>query len=244
MHKTEGHKHLKHQARATTPNKRMTNKKLSQTAPQPRKVRPRSNKAMNVTIVSPPHGSRRTNPATARTRDSVGEQVLLLENRFFRPGGIRVGTLEKMMFRPGLAPDHMSPPPAFRRTTRVTTIPYSKGSAYRAKIGIDKLASSSKTNPDLQTNARKKIISMFGGDPEKISKQMATRRERSKSPRTERSLKVQRKTGGRATKLINGKETRARPKSRHNWARLAIETSAGTITGANSGCSVPNKFLW
>ena len=222
---------------------------LSKTAPQTYKrtrTRQRTTNKLNVTSISPPNNTRnKTNLATTRTTESQkGEPVLLLDNRFYRPGGIRVGTMEKMMFRPGLAPDHNSPPPAFRATTRITTIPYSKGSKYRAKIGIDKLATSSKTNPTLQSNAQKKIITMFGGDPEKISKQIATRKLRSNTNTSPTS--TTKRVGGRATKLINGKETKAesffsrpRPKSRLNWNRLAIEKSSGTITGAYSACSVP-----
>lgn len=175
-----------------------------------------------------------------------GEPVLLVDNRFFRPGGIRVGTMEKMMFRPGLAPDHNSPPPAFRRTTRQITIPYSKGKAYVKARGIDKLALSSKykKGKQVQDNAQKALIKMLGGDPEQISLQMSQRQERKISPRNERNTSTSAQ-GGRATKLINGKETKARrrPRSRHNWSRLAIETSAGTITGSHSICSVPKNQL-
>ena len=95
--------------------------------------------------------------------EGLGETVLLLENRFFRPGGIRVGTLEQMMFRPGLAPDHHSPPPAFRRTTRQTVIPYSKGRPYRKEIGVSKLA---ETNSDKREDTRLKLVGMLGGNAE------------------------------------------------------------------------------
>ena len=209
----------------------MPNKHLSNTAPQPHKIRKRAKQTTNnaMTTTTPLDGS-----------------VLLLDNRFFRPGGIRVGTIENMAFRPGLAPDHMPPPPAFRRSKRVTVIPYSKGSAYREKIGIDKLAASAKTNPALTNNTRKKIITMLGGNAEKISKEIAQRKKRTQSPRADTTTRS--RTGGRATKLINGKEFKAkslfserRPKSRLNWKRLEIEVSSRTITGAFSACSVPRR---
>ena len=100
-------------------------------------------------------------PQSTASSEALGETVLLLENRFFRPGGIRVGTMEQMMFRPGLAPDHHSPPPAFRRTTRQAVIPYSKGRPYRKEIGVGKLA---ETTSEKRENTRLKLVQMLGGD--------------------------------------------------------------------------------
>lgn len=183
--------------------------------------------------------------------EGLGETVLLLENRFFRPGGIRVGTLEQMMFRPGLAPDHHSPPPAFRRTTRQTVIPYSKGRPYRKEIGVSKLA---ETNSEKREDTRLKLVGMLGGNAEVARAQKYTLEKKDKESRSlrrqrgdGRSLQM-RGEGGRLTKLVNGKDTRGRgvrpgrPRSRHNWHRLAIEKSAGTIWG-HSACSVRPEDL-
>ena len=183
--------------------------------------------------------------ATISPRSELGESVLLLENRFFRPGGIRVGTIEKMMFRPGLAPDHHSPPPAFRRTNREALIPYSKGRPYRKEIGVSKLAATS----DKREDTRMKLVQMLGGRLEAPASQNS-KRKTSTVPRSRNipSRKIGGQ-GGRPTKLVNGKESQGRrPRSRHNWNRLAIEKSAGTIWGY-SGCSVlpedlaPTKHL-
>ena len=185
------------------------------------------------------------------SEEALGETVLLLENRFFRPGGIRVGTMDQMMFRPGLAPDHHSPPPAFRRTSRQVVIPYSKGRPYRKEIGVGKL---SETTSEKREDTRMKLVGMLGGDAEvareknyvSLKKEMVARfpRRQIGSGRSPQG----RREGGRRTKLVNGKETRGRgvrpgrPRSRHNWHRLAIEKSAGTIWG-RSACSVRPEDL-
>ena len=223
----------------------MTNhQNFSKTAPHVRSKVSAKKKSMNVTTGKINNISGKVSSRTDRSQKG-GAPVLLIENRFFRPGGIRVGTIENMMFRPGLAPDHNSPPPAFRRTTRVTTIPYSKGREYVKTRGIDKLASSTKyeKGKKLHDHTQRNLIKMFGGDAEKISKQMNQSIQKNKSPRNERTNRIP-EEGGRATKIKNGKEHKARrPRSRHNWDRLAIEVSAGTITGSHSGCSVPTYLL-
>tara|TARA_B110000091_G_scaffold81636_1_gene89912 strand:+ start:41 stop:502 length:462 start_codon:yes stop_codon:yes gene_type:complete len=151
--------------------------------------------------------------------------------------------MQNMMFRPGLAPDHNSPPPAFRRTSRLTTIPYSKGRKYVKSRGISKLAASSKykKGKQVQEDTQHKLIAMLGGDPDRVARQMKASKRTAVSPKKKYRHEGE---GGRATKLINGKETRARqqgkrPKSRLNFDRLAIEISAGTIMGPHSICSVP-----
>ena len=172
----------------------------------------------------------------------LGETVLLLENRFFRPGGIRVGTMDQMMFRPGLAPDHHSPPPAFRRTTRQTVIPYSKGRPYRKVIGVSKLT---QTSSKKREETLIKLMQVLDGDAA-VEREQEYESQKKKSSLL-RSLQGQRSPkileGGRLTKLVNGKESQGRrPRSRHNWHRLAIEKSAGTIWG-HSACSVRPEDL-
>ncbi len=208
-------------------------------------------------------GSART--AKVSSAGGLGDTVLLLEDRFFRPGGIRVGTLEQMMFRPGLAPDHHSPPPAFRRTTRASIIPYSKGRAYREKIGIEKLAGTTTGTRKLVSGTRKKLVGLMGGTAKderdveaaaaarakkKNNNNRSTRRGRSSATtRTGgasaggKEEKTDSGSGGRATKLFPGDRDRQLLRSRHNWRRLSIEKAAGTIWG-RSACSVPPEDLY
>jgi hypothetical protein len=223
----------------------MPNKHFSTTAPRARKVRARPQQEFSATAAV----LNANDQSLASQSPRFGDPVLLVDNRFFRPGGIRVGTMQNMMFRPGLAPDHNSPPPAFRRTSRLTTIPYSKGRKYVKSRGISKLAASSKykKGKQVQEDTQHKLIAMLGGDPDRVARQMKASKRTAVSPKKKHRHEGEGE-GGRATKLINGKETRARqqgkrPKSRLNFDRLAIEISAGTIMGPHSICSVPKSQL-
>ena len=204
-------------------------------------------------VVTARNRSART--ARASSAGGIGDTVLLLEDRFFRPGGIRVGTLEQMMFRPGLAPDHHSPPPAFRRTTRAAVIPYSKGRTYREKIGIEKLTGNTAGTRKLVSGTRKKLVGLMGGtakDERDVEAAAAaqTKKKNNRSAckaRPSRNVRMGRVSagsgGGRATKLFPGDRDRQLLRSRHNWRRLSIEKAAGTIWG-RSACSVPPEDLY
>ena len=221
----------------------MPNKTFSNTAPRARKVRTRPQQGFSATAAV----LNANDQSLASQSPRFGAPVLLVDNRFFRPGGVRVGTMQTMMFRPGLAPDHNSPPPSFRRTSRLTTIPYSKSRKYVKSRGISKLAASSKykKGKQVQEDTQHKLIAMLGGAPDRVARQMKESKRNAVSPKKKHRHEGE---GGRATKLINGKETRARqqgkrPKSRLNFDRLAIEISAGTIMGPHSLCSVPKPQL-